>query len=135
MTKNAEIKPDWDRHTITAEIRRKGLTFSGLSRAHGLHNTSIRTALYQSAPKYEVIIAEVIGVAPEEIWPSRYTAEAIAANPYRRAALATVNHPAAFLPPPESQALINPKGRIRKPHSNRRETDRNVCRSDSGKGA
>ncbi|MCC4116389.1 helix-turn-helix domain-containing protein [Aromatoleum toluclasticum] len=88
---------DWDRYQVTAALKRAGITFAGLARAHNLHHTTVRTALYQSSPRCEALIAAALGMQPESIWPSRYTAEAVAANPWRRHALARQGHPAADL--------------------------------------
>ncbi|MDT3671811.1 MAG: helix-turn-helix domain-containing protein [Aromatoleum sp.] len=88
---------DWDRYQVTAALKRAGISFAGLARAHNLHHTSVRTALYQSSPRCEALIAAALGVRPESIWPSRYTADAVAANPWRRHALARLGHPAADL--------------------------------------
>lgn len=45
---------------------------SALSRANGLASTTLANALRFPWPKGEQIIAEQIGVSPEDIWPSRY---------------------------------------------------------------
>lgn len=118
---------DWDRHAISAELRRRGLTFADLGRANGVNPSAVRDALYGSAPKYENIIADALGLDPAQIWPSRYTAECIAANPWRRAALASVGHPAAFLPPPAEHTEI----RVTAGHSSGRAKGRNVRGADS----
>lgn len=118
---------DWDRHAISAELRRRGLTFADLGRAHGVNCRAVRDALYGSAPKYERLIAEALGLDPAQIWPSRYTAECIAANPWRRAALASVGHPAAFLPPPAKSV----ETRVTEGHSSGQKGGRNVRRTDS----
>ncbi|MDX9717218.1 MAG: helix-turn-helix domain-containing protein [Thauera sp.] len=118
---------DWDRHAISAELRRRGLTFADLGRANGVNPRAVRDALYGSAPKYENIIAEALGLDPAQIWPSRYTAECISANPWRRAALASVGHPAAFLPPPAEHT----ETRVTAGHSSGRAKGRNVRGADS----
>ncbi|EFH7157273.1 DNA-binding protein, partial [Escherichia coli] len=50
----------------------KGFTLRSLSIEAGLNQDSLKNALYRKCPKYERIIADAIGIAPEEIWPSRY---------------------------------------------------------------
>lgn len=122
---------DWDRHAILAELRRRGLTYADLGRAHGVNVRAVRDALYGSAPKYEHLIADALGLDPAQIWPSRYSAEAVAANPWRRAALASLGHPAAFLPAPAESA----EGRVTEGHSSVRKGVRNVRRADSAGAA
>lgn len=118
---------DWDSHAITAELRRRGLTFADLARAEGVNCRAVRHALYNSSPKNERLIAEALGLDPAQIWPSRYTAECISANPWRRAALASVGHPAAFLPPPAEHT----ETRVTAGHSSGRAKGRNVRGADS----
>lgn len=65
---------DWHKADIRAAIHRQGLTFKGLAIAHGYRSVdACSQALHRPYPKTERIIAAAIGVAPEVIWPSRYT--------------------------------------------------------------
>ena len=127
MSTKPHTDQDWDSHAITAELRRRGLTFADLARAEGVNCRAVRQALYSSSPKNERLIAEALGLDPAQIWPSRYTAECIAANPWRRAALASVGHPAAFLLPPAKSA----ETRVTEGHSSGQKGGRNVRRTDS----
>ncbi|WP_419144767.1 helix-turn-helix domain-containing protein [Klebsiella pneumoniae] len=45
---------------------------AGLSREHGLSSSTLQNALNKEWPRGELIIANAIGVSPQEIWPSRY---------------------------------------------------------------
>jgi len=63
---------DMDREDIKAEIRKRGLTLSGLSLRHGYVDSAVRKALKTQWPKVEGIIADFLGKQPKEIWPSRY---------------------------------------------------------------
>jgi len=63
---------DWHPADIVAEIRKAGTSLAALGRKNGLANTTLRNALDKPYPKAEQIIAQEIGVKPEEIWPSRY---------------------------------------------------------------
>lgn len=127
MKPDSQNAQDWDIHAITAELRRRGLTFADLGRANGVNVRAVRDALYKSSPKNEHIIAEALGLDAAQIWPSRYTAECIAANPWRRAALASIGHPAAFLPAPAGHA----EARVTAEHSSGRGRGRNVRGADS----
>lgn len=66
------MKTDWHKADIIASIKKKGTSLAALSREAGLRSSTLANALERPWPKGELIIAEVIGVLPEEIWPSRY---------------------------------------------------------------
>ncbi|MGQ3663259.1 helix-turn-helix domain-containing protein [Citrobacter braakii] len=63
---------DMHAEDIKAEVRKRGTNLSQLSRDNGLAESTLRNTLRYHWPKGERIIAGVLGVAPEEIWPSRY---------------------------------------------------------------
>ena len=82
-------RADWDAEDVKAAVRKSPhKSFAALGRAHGLEAGTLRAALTKSAPRYEAIIAAALGLQPQDIWPSRYTSEALKANPWRRFALA-----------------------------------------------
>lgn len=81
-------RADWDAEDVKAAVRKSShKSFAALGRAHGLEAGTLRAALTKSAPRYEAIIAAALGLNPQDIWPSRYTSEALDANPWRRFAL------------------------------------------------
>lgn len=64
---------DWHRADIVAELRKAGWSLRKLATHHGYSSpTTLTTALARPWPKGERLIAEAIGVARAEIWPSRY---------------------------------------------------------------
>lgn len=63
---------DWHPEDIKAAVRRQGWSLRQLSLSRGLGENTLRHALRTPYPAYERVIAEVIGVPPEQIWPSRY---------------------------------------------------------------
>lgn len=65
-------KTDWHKADIIASLRKKGTSLAALSREAGLRSSTLANALVRPWPKGEMIIANAIGVPPEEIWPSRY---------------------------------------------------------------
>ncbi|MDE8741527.1 helix-turn-helix transcriptional regulator [Pectobacterium polaris] len=67
-----ESVKDWHRADIIAEIKKKGTSVAEVSRKVGLSSSTLANVLYRPWPKGEHIIASVIGVPPEKIWPSRY---------------------------------------------------------------
>lgn len=69
------VSTDWHPAVIVAEIWMKGTSLNRLSRQHRYATNALRHALRTPWPKGERLIAETIGCAPQEIWPSRYNAD------------------------------------------------------------
>ena len=68
------MTPNQDMHRIdiVAALHKKNLTLKELSLNAGLKAKTLSNALYRPWPKGEEIIANALGMNPEEIWPSRY---------------------------------------------------------------
>jgi len=67
------MKNDWHPADISAGLRKSGWNWSSLSAFHGYAGrTTLRRVISSKWPKGERLVAEAIGVAPEDIWPSRY---------------------------------------------------------------
>ena len=62
----------WDRAAIIAALSRKGWSLRRLSRSNGYSAKSLGLALRKPWLRAEKIIADAIGVNPEQIWPDRY---------------------------------------------------------------
>lgn len=73
---------NWHPADILAALKKRGHSLAGLSVANGYHPTAAGKALKQPWPAIERLLAEAIGVAPQDIWPNRYDSEG---NPRRRA--------------------------------------------------
>ena len=67
-----QICEDWHREDIKARIRKTGITMAALVRQHRLHDAAANKVLLHSWPRVEAIVAERLGIKPQEIWPSRY---------------------------------------------------------------
>ncbi|EDO5575234.1 transcriptional regulator [Salmonella enterica subsp. enterica serovar Bareilly] len=65
-------QPDWHPADIIAGLRKRGTSLAALSRQAGLESSTLANALNRRWPKGERLIAEALGIAPEQIWPSRY---------------------------------------------------------------
>ncbi|EBO9258167.1 transcriptional regulator [Salmonella enterica] len=65
-------QPDWHSADIIAALKKRGTSLSALSRQAGLASSTLANALIRHWPKGERLIAEALGIAPEQIWPSRY---------------------------------------------------------------
>lgn len=72
---------DWHPADVLAALKKRGQSLAGLSVANGYHPTAAGKALRQPWPALERLVATAIGVAPQEIWPSRYDSEG---NPRQR---------------------------------------------------
>ena len=60
------------REYIKRQLHARGWTLCGLSRAHGVSRSVAQVALRDPLPKWERIIADVLGVEPQQLWPERY---------------------------------------------------------------
>ncbi len=66
---------DWHPANVTAELKKRGHSLAGLARSNGYDPSAVGKALKKSWPALEQIIAKAIGVAPETIWPTRYSGD------------------------------------------------------------
>ncbi|EJJ0116388.1 helix-turn-helix domain-containing protein [Salmonella enterica] len=66
------MQPDWHPADIVAGLKKKGTSLAAVSRKAGLASSTLVNTLNRHWPKGERLIAEVSGVTPEQIWPSRY---------------------------------------------------------------
>lgn len=69
------MKAKWHKADVIAAVHKKGTSLAALSRAAGLSSSTLANALERPWPKGEAIIANAIGVLPQEIWPERYYRE------------------------------------------------------------
>jgi len=65
----------WDKHTIIAEVHRRGSSLSAISRAAGLTRTACSCALAgRRWPRAEQALAEFLDVPVHRLFPDRYGA-------------------------------------------------------------
>ena len=70
--------PDrWTRERIKAALREAGYSLRALSRAHGKHLAYFSHVLVSPNPKAEAILAEILGLPAQEIWPERYGSDGL----------------------------------------------------------
>lgn len=77
-TTNETKKPprqDWHRADIKAALEKSGWSLRRLSQARGMSVNYLANALERPLPRAEALIAEVLGVPAQDIWPSRYEAD------------------------------------------------------------
>lgn len=63
---------DWHKADIVAALWKSGTSLQRLARKHGYAPDSGHGPLHRPWPKFERLIAEALGVQPQDIWPSRY---------------------------------------------------------------
>ena len=73
VTETKKTANDWHRADIIAALHKAGWSLRQLSLQHGYSQAStLKNALDRPWKKGERIIADAIGVEPEEIWAERY---------------------------------------------------------------
>lgn len=91
--KKASPAKDWHKADIKAALAKVGWSLNQLGLVHGYNcKSALARALHAPYPRAERIIADAIGVKPEEIWPSRYNANGESNRPRGRAPM----RPAAY---------------------------------------
>lgn len=63
---------DWHRADVIAAFKRKGTSITRESRRLGMNESYLMAALNKPYPKAERLIAEILGIQPQSIWPTRY---------------------------------------------------------------
>ncbi|EDQ4610876.1 transcriptional regulator [Salmonella enterica] len=66
------MRSDWHSADIIEALKKQGTSLSAVSRQAGLASSTLANALTRRWPKGERLIADALGVSPEQIWPSRY---------------------------------------------------------------
>ena len=66
------MQQDWQPADIIAALKMRVTSLTAVSRNAGLASSTLTNALNRRWPKGERLIAEALGIAPEQIWPSRY---------------------------------------------------------------
>lgn len=62
------IRKEW----IKFQLAVRGYSLAALAREHGVTRQQPQAALTRPYPKWERIIAEHLGMTPQQIWPERY---------------------------------------------------------------
>ena len=75
---------DWHPADVLAALKKRGRSLAGLSVANGYHPTAAGKALKQPWPAMELLLADAIGVAPQEMWPAGMTTRAAHGGARRR---------------------------------------------------
>ena len=72
MSRREVSDHDWPPEIIKARLHMAGLSLRSLSLNAGYSRDSLKSVLRTPCRPYQQIIADALGVSPEEIWPSRY---------------------------------------------------------------
>jgi Ner family transcriptional regulator len=65
--------PKWDRHAINAEVRRRGMTLTGIAKDAGLHEAACRQGIIGMSRPGAEAIAKAIEVPFRDLFPDSYT--------------------------------------------------------------
>ena len=78
-------KRNWHPEQVKAEVRiRTGKSLSQVSLDNGLPEYACRTALYRTCyVDAELVIADILGLSPRQIWPSRFRPDGARIHPVR----------------------------------------------------
>lgn len=69
----AQQSQDWHPADIKAALAKAGgYTFARIAREYGYVSNAPNSVLHKPWSHMERIVADIIGVRPEDIWPSRY---------------------------------------------------------------
>jgi Ner family transcriptional regulator len=68
IPKNPAHRRAW----IVYQLRLRGFTLGTLAKLHNVDRTTTRKALGTAYPRMERVIANVLDLAPQQIWPERY---------------------------------------------------------------
>lgn len=66
------VQPAWHPADIIAAVRKKGTSLQRLSKERGFAVTTMNKAVRQCFPACHALIAEVVGVPRQIIWPQFY---------------------------------------------------------------
>ncbi|MEZ4598865.1 MAG: helix-turn-helix domain-containing protein [Syntrophotaleaceae bacterium] len=73
MTANQDEAPrNWHPADIKAALAKAGYSFARIAREYGYAENSPNTVLWRPWSVMELIVAGIVGVKPQNIWPSRY---------------------------------------------------------------
>ncbi|TPI09176.1 helix-turn-helix domain-containing protein [Mesorhizobium sp. B4-1-1] len=63
----------WDRHAINAEIRRRGMTLTGIAKDAGLYDSACRQGIIGSSRPGAEAIAAALNIPFRTLFPTQYT--------------------------------------------------------------
>lgn len=66
---------DWHRADLIAAFKKRGTTITRVARELGMCDSYLNQATFKPYPKAEQILAQFLGMNPQDIWPSRYNAD------------------------------------------------------------
>lgn len=73
MSKSALSEKPWDRFSIFAEVKRQGMTLTGIAKDAGLHESACRMGLLGTSRPGAEAIAAALNVPFRTLFPSSYT--------------------------------------------------------------
>lgn len=70
--KKSKRPAGWHMADIKARLAKKGYSFARIAREYGYADRSPNTVLWRPWSTMEQIVAEIVEVKPQTIWPGRY---------------------------------------------------------------
>ncbi|WP_024608506.1 helix-turn-helix domain-containing protein [Pseudoalteromonas sp. TAB23] len=68
IPEDTEKRREW----IKYQLKIRGISIAKLAREHDVSRQALSTALVRSNPRWEYVISNALGKAPNDIWPERY---------------------------------------------------------------
>lgn len=65
-------KSNMHREDIVAELKKRKISMAELGRRNGKSPYTVKNALDKHYRNGEILIADALGLKPEDIWPERY---------------------------------------------------------------
>jgi len=65
----------WDRHSVVAEVKRRGETLTGIAKGEGLYDAACRQGVAGGSYAGAKAIAKFLGIPVRTLFPGLYTAQ------------------------------------------------------------
>lgn len=72
---------DWTWPAVKAALEEQGTNLQRLAQAHGVDNSLLTKVKYTPTARGEAIISAALRMAPQTIWPTRYTTDGLPVVP------------------------------------------------------
>lgn len=99
-------RKDWHKSDVKAALEKAGKTLRQLSKEHEMSPSYFKEALHRPVPRAQAVIADVLGLSPWEIWPSRYDEHGQPKRGLYTAILQRDAHPARSVRPNPARANV-----------------------------
>ena len=84
ITKALFRDPVKRRAWVKYQVQLQGRSMAQLAADHGVKRATLYQTFQRPYPRMEAIIADAVGLTPQELWPERYDADGLPNRPNRR---------------------------------------------------